>query len=529
MYNKLPKLFPWVIIILGLFLRTFHYLQNRSLYTDEAYLANNLLYRSFYELTLPLDASQHAPVLFLFTIKLLMIFLGTSEYVLRLFPFVASVTALLAFYHLLTRYKSIAYTGLTVGLVIFSFAFPLVYYSSELKQYSVEVLSTIICYLLYNRYHQSYSAKNLLAYSIAGAGLVWFSYSSIFVLASLGIVSTVYQLTRKSWLRLFAYIAVYLSWAISFLINYLIIILPNSLKDDYIVNTWKMAYMPVSIRSITDIKWFINSLTAIFDFPLGLNWSFLNGVIHPRLTFSFIGFFFVLAGVYGWFKANRQQFLIIFLPVVLTLLASALQKYPFTERFLLFLAPNFILLLAAGVSATEKYFTQYKYRPRWFFVAVLALLLPLCITAVNDLINHQKFGGWKRREMKEVITYLSKHKQTDDYILLYHTASAFNYYNHTFNLNWPNHTILDEKLDQESILQIIKQYHTNRFWVIIPGTMRTNIKSIPDSSLNDKEAFLHFFNNNFKRVQDFHTTGIYAVLYEVDKSKYTYQSPIGQP
>ncbi|MDO1447330.1 hypothetical protein Q0590_13765 [Rhodocytophaga aerolata] len=516
MHNKFPKFWLWVIISLGLFLRTFHYLQNRSLYTDEAYLANNLLTRSFLELTQPLDASQHAPILFLFVVKLLMNFLGTSEYVLRLFSFVAGISAFITFFYLLKKYKVITASGIVAGLSIFAFAFPLIYYSSELKQYSVETLCTIICYLLYNRYDRSSSLKDLVVYSLAGATIVWFSYSSIFILASIGITSTIHHLIKKNWPGVFISAIIYGSWAISFFVNYLAIIQPNSLTDAYLVDTWKTAYMPIGIRSVSDIKWFVNSLTAVFDFPLGLNWSFLTGLLHPRLAFSFIGLIFMLIGLYGWFKTNREQLLITCLPILLTLMASSLEKYPFTERFLLFLAPNFILLLAAGVSTTESYIIQHRYKKKWIYIAIVILLFPMCTTAVTDVIHHQKFGGWKRREMKEVITYLGNSKQPTDYIFLYHTASAFDYYYRIYKLDWPYYTILDKEFTKADIQQKLKQHNADTFWVVIPGTMRTDINTLPYDVLNDKEIFLRFFNDNFKRIKDFKTTNIYTIQYKLN-------------
>ena len=52
----------WIIIGLGIFLRLFQYLHNRSLWLDEASLALNLIEKTFSELLQPLDYGQMARV-----------------------------------------------------------------------------------------------------------------------------------------------------------------------------------------------------------------------------------------------------------------------------------------------------------------------------------------------------------------------------------------------------------------------------------------------------------------------------------
>src|SRR5688500_14347406 len=108
--------FIWIILGIGIFLRLFHYFQNRSLYTDEAYLANNLLNRNFSGLTQPLDASQHAPVLFLFLEKLLINFFNPGEFILRFFPLACGISALIGFYFLLKWHENKTHIHLYVGL-----------------------------------------------------------------------------------------------------------------------------------------------------------------------------------------------------------------------------------------------------------------------------------------------------------------------------------------------------------------------------------------------------------------------------
>ena len=69
-----------IIIGLGIILRLIPYLDNRSLWLNENWLALNILQKSFSQLVGPLDLSQMAPVGFLFIEKTLVLAFGDSEY-----------------------------------------------------------------------------------------------------------------------------------------------------------------------------------------------------------------------------------------------------------------------------------------------------------------------------------------------------------------------------------------------------------------------------------------------------------------
>ena len=66
-----PTKFEWLIILFGTLLRLTQYLSNRSLWLDEAFLALNIVNRSFLQLLKPLDNNQGAPIGFLMLEKFL--------------------------------------------------------------------------------------------------------------------------------------------------------------------------------------------------------------------------------------------------------------------------------------------------------------------------------------------------------------------------------------------------------------------------------------------------------------------------
>jgi len=130
----------------GVAVRFVQYLSNRSLWGDEASISLNIVSRTYQELLEPLSYNQAAPPGFLTVEKLAVQVFGNSEYSLRLFPLLASAIALLAFYRLATHYTS----QITAPIAIAFFAcLPyLVYYATEVKQYSSDVAIAILLFLL---------------------------------------------------------------------------------------------------------------------------------------------------------------------------------------------------------------------------------------------------------------------------------------------------------------------------------------------------------------------------------------------
>ena len=138
------KIWWWGLICLGVVVRIFQYLFNRSLWLDEAGLAVNIVNRSFLELFRPLDCQQAAPIGFLLVEKCLVQLFGNNEYVLRLFPFICGVASLFLFYKLTRDYIQTRTVLLPVGLLAISAL--QVRYSSEVKQYSTDMAVALLLY-----------------------------------------------------------------------------------------------------------------------------------------------------------------------------------------------------------------------------------------------------------------------------------------------------------------------------------------------------------------------------------------------
>jgi hypothetical protein len=117
--------------------------------------------------------------------------------------------------------------------------------------------------------------------------------------------------------------------------------------------------------------------------------------------------------------------LVLFLALTLlgTVAASMAQFYPMTARFVLFLAPGLIYVLAAGVSFTLRMVP----RLRWPVAGVVALLLGLM--GFETAAHLRVTPAFAREEIDHAIADVLRRKQPDDLVYVYYAAvPAFQIY-----------------------------------------------------------------------------------------------------
>jgi hypothetical protein len=106
----------WIFVVIGVLLRLRQFLFDRSLWLDESSLALNIIHRSPIELLSPLDYNQGAPLGFLLLEKFATSFLGTSEFALRLLPFVCGILSIFLFKQAASRFLVPNAVPVAVGL-----------------------------------------------------------------------------------------------------------------------------------------------------------------------------------------------------------------------------------------------------------------------------------------------------------------------------------------------------------------------------------------------------------------------------
>lgn len=416
----------WFIIGFGIVVRVVQYVWNRSLWADEAVLALNIVNRSFWGLLQPLDYDQGAPLGFLMVEKLAVEVLGNNEYALRLFPLICGVVSLVLFYLLAKRF--IQGWGIAIAVGLFASLRYLVYYSSEVKQYSSDVAIALFCSLLsLLLLSQKLGIYDVIILSLGGAIAIWFSHPAIFVLAGVGGSCFLLKLVRKEEIKLTNYLAIYSSWIISFVAFYFISI-KNLSSDEDLLTSWQKAFPSFPL----DIMWYLDAFGKFFYRPLGFNGPF-DG----------LAIIIFVVGCIACYRRHKKALLIIVSPILVTFLASALQKYPFRSRLVLFLTPFVILLIAEGVDYIRRQ-TKYKFAPIVSLVVLLLLLVPPAINASQLLVKPHLRG-----EIKPVISYIKTNQQPGDILYIYQRGKyQFMYYAEKFGYQKGDYIIGVDDLDK---------------------------------------------------------------------------------
>ena len=219
-------LVPFIIIsliLIGGSLRLKHFLENRSLWLDEAALAINIAQRSFDQILSSTyrdsQLAPTAPIGFLVVEKIMIRLFGLSESAWRFIPFAVSIFAIVRFLALLRENFSKLTTILALSFFLFSPT--LIYYSAELKHYALDVAFTI--FLTWSAFRILNSSKewNTLLLGILGLFFIIFSYSAIFILPGVWIVLFTTSVSKKQYKRLRFLLIMAVLWACLFCALYI--------------------------------------------------------------------------------------------------------------------------------------------------------------------------------------------------------------------------------------------------------------------------------------------------------------------
>ena len=393
--------FVWSVVALGIILRVVRFAANRSLWGDEGALALNILNKPLSELLRPLDFLQGAPSGYLVAQKGITAFLGYSEPSLRLLALLSGIAALALFAIAARRLVEAPAAGLAV--LLFAVSEPLVYYSSEVKQYSTDTaVATILLLGAAVVDWRRWPPARLALVTAAGSVLVWFSHPALIMLPSLlGALLVARRIERDtdSVRRIAASAAVIsLSAATAYFVS----------KR----NTSSVGEAALGPGGGSD--GISSPLTNLWDAvadPVGVAYSATGLAVAVAAL-----------GVFALVRRNLETALIVVSPIAATLVAAMLDLYPFAGRFVLFLVPSAALLLGAGLWAMVGLDSDRGY----VFAAVAAAIVlgyP-SVTAVRNLISPPG-----HEEVRTVLRHIdSKWESGDALYVWFQSQYPFRYY-----------------------------------------------------------------------------------------------------
>lgn len=478
------------LVLTGIILRLFHFLDNRSFWIDELYLNVSTVKMSFMELLMvPMDYEQKAPLGYLWTLKLASLVFGKQEMALRLFSLLCGIGSLLLFLPIASFY--LKRWAVLFAMAILALGEPFIYHATEAKQYSAELFAAIIALYTFIKYEGSVKISSLLLWGLIGGILVWFSYSSIFILAGIGIVVSLNLLWRKQWREFFLKLIPFTTWLFSFAAVYYFFL--SKYEDSgWLKNFFDViyhAYPTVPPTSVTELIWPIYANYTLLERNLGVLAKFGNindySLLETILRMPLFPLLLEIIGVVTLFRKNRYQLFILIAPIGLTLIASVFKFYPFYERFILFLAPLFILLIAYGAQTAADMFSAAK---REVLIPIFLLLIatPLLWNVVRFTVNPNNL--YKKEYNREAMLYVDDRYREGDAVYVYWTMNhAYKYYKEAYNLKYTAlgrediRLAATNKADYYNKIaqQIGGLKDKKRLWVINNPWLRNNIGDYP--------------------------------------------------
>ena len=425
--------FILIIIFLGIILRLFAYFNGLSFWGDEAALALNVINKSYLELFKGLDYLQVAPPIFLVMSKFIMLDL-LRDFSLRLVPLISGILSVPLFYKFILMFsnnKKVVY----ISTFLFSFNMTAILYCAQFKQYSVELLVALLLWIIF--YKIIFRKEFKWYYPIIIAFSPWISLSSLFIIGSYFFVT----LAKNSKTILKIYIPFLISLVIFYLISLKFIMNTNY---DGMYNWWQNGYGFIDIRH-----------------PLRV-------IIRLGEFFSFDKTFATLSGsiiLISLIKFDKKK-VFLYLPIILTFIASVFKLYPIQARLLLFLLPCFVGLIA-----------EYD----WKFARAYLVLVCLMsfITAVYYTIY--PYNTYISTSSREIVKLVEAKIKSDEKILL--DSSYYSYYYYIKDNN--NVMLLNENC-AENCNAAIECLPSGRYYLIT--------KENPNEKLDKKIKILSKYN-----------------------------------
>jgi hypothetical protein len=493
-----PITFGWFLVIIGVILRLRQYLFNRSLWADEGSLAFNLANRSFFGLTQPLDYEQGAPLGFLFIEKVFIILFGNRDLVMRLFPLLAGLLGIYFFYRIAKDHIK----GGLLATFLFAVSSSLVYFSSELKQYSSDVMiAVLLAYLAGRCLKEGAQTRDFLLLGIGGAMAIWTSHPSVFILAGIGLALFIAAITKNPRVPAVWLVGLGGLWLLSFGVEYFVS-LRYLIADDYLQGFWQKAFMP--LPPWEDREWFVRTYYSVLLTSFNrTDLSLIRGI--PLL---------VVIGALSLLYRERNIAILFLSPFALALLASALQKYPFKDRFVLFLVPFLFLLIAEGLGLI--YQTIARWQP-WVGRGVYALLV-VGLFFQPTLLTLDNFSRpYNGSDIRPVIEYVAEKRSSDEVIYVFHiTASTYHYYAPLYGIDGEN-VVTGVNSRQKKVAlnnffdDVAKLQGNDRVWFIFSGIVDCG------GCEGDMQLFYtDYLDERGIMLDSFHATGANAYLYDLN-------------
>ncbi|CCY24294.1 putative uncharacterized protein [Brachyspira sp. CAG:484] len=406
--NNIFNILLIIVLAVGCILRILFYSYSRPFWNDECALALNIL--NTWNYFKPLEYGQAAPQLFMYGSKLAYYLLPSKELALRIIPLFSSLGSLIVFYLAAKRFL-IKHISLFSACLLFSICYPLCDYAQQFKPYSTDVLISLLVILSYFYIDKFVNLKTKLLYGLFYGLAIWFSFPSVFTVISVYLTYFIFNPKK------FKQIAVsLLPFGIS--LAGLYIANANLMGSSYLHNYWQYAFINKGFWAFMELL--IDNIGYVFGYGLPL-------------------FLILISILFMVFKDDnrRESNFLLCCPVLIVLICSYFEIYPFSTRLILFLIPVFILLGA-------KLFDYINIPVKCVYYTAV-ILLSLMLIAPASLYSFNKIF-LKTYDDEDIVTALkltqNNIKKEDVIYISDGNSILYEYYKRYFNFSNP--VITDE-------------------------------------------------------------------------------------
>lgn len=406
-----------ILIGIGTVLRLNRFLCNFPLWGDEAWVGWEVVVRSMQEIVLNTSRPSSLPlppIGFLLTEKFLVMLFGVQEFVYRIFPCACGVASVFVFARLLKTL--VPARARLIALAFFVFSNSLLYYSSEMKQYSSDVLLVVIIYSLHFRVlGNSMDGKSTLGLAVAGMIGIFFSLPLVLVLCGTSLAQIALYFRTRQRKEAVRYVLVLSLWLAGFWYMWQRYYHVNYVGGNAGVLCYWEQYKLSSFLAQGAWDTWLHKLFSVFQDPVGLSWPWLAALMFAT-------------GCWSWWRQKKEILLPLVLPVLLTIGLSTLDKYPFHGRYLIFLLPIFFILIAQGV---ECVINACLFR-KMLGVAILIVLLAQPIANARNYVF-----PLSDTDIRSLMLYIRTHQGPNDAVY-FNNDTIWGYYFYYVNLSLQN-------------------------------------------------------------------------------------------
>ena len=387
-----------LLLLLGIGLRVWAYAGDTSLYLDEILLSRNILDLPLGQLlTKPLALDQVAPRGFLLIERLVVAIFGPSELALRLLPFVCGIAGLVVFWRLVKRVVND--TASAVGLFLFAIGVPFIRFGAEVKQYECDLLAATVLTLLAFKLHDREASKQRLV--IAGLGgflVIWFSQTSVLVMAGLGAALAVEWLISRDRRTRRALLITIPLWAVASLVAVVVGFRSMTPSTRQFMNEfWAGAFFPLPFDWRSAATWIGQRFTELFSDAT---------LLHYRWPAAFV--LLAMIGIIVIWRHNRMAALVLCGPPLVALGAAIAHQYPWRGRLAFWMLPAAVIAVAAG--------TEWILGKASALHPAIGLIFLIAVLAAPVIALAEAPPPYELEHHRDMLKYLQQRRQPGDVI-----------------------------------------------------------------------------------------------------------------